>query len=139
MKHCPNPKCEGREKFKTISEFEDSAQTCSDCGTSLIDGAAPELEPYFGSEMDREQNRVPDPNLKLVPIFTTGDESILAIAESLLISAEIPFLIKGDKIQDLFGIGRLVAVNPITGPVDLFVAEDDAATAGEILQDLTNA
>ena len=132
MKHCPNTQCEGIEKFGAISEFEDSAQKCSDCGGELIDGAAPELEPFYGSDGDR----APDPNLKLVSVFTTPEESVLAIAQSLLQSAEIPFLVRGEKIQDLFGMGRLVAVNPVTGPVELLVAEDDAETAAELLQDL---
>ena len=58
--------------------------------------------------------------------------------EGLLESAGIPYLARGKHIQDLFGFGRLVAVNPITGPVEIQVRSSDLAAAREILEDIGN-
>lgn len=128
MKHCPNPNCPGLEKFKTISEYEDGVQVCADCGTDLADGPAPEsFDP---------PKKEPNPDLKLVAVLTTRSEPDLVIAESILVEAKIPYLVQGGGIQDLFGFGRVVAVNPITGSVKILVGEDDAETAQALLEDL---
>ncbi len=36
MKHCPNPECGGLKKFQIISEFNDTATLCTDCGATLV-------------------------------------------------------------------------------------------------------
>ena len=127
MKYCPNPSCGGLEKFKTISEFNDTAMVCSDCGADLVSGPAPDTLPRDKS--------TPDPNLELVPILQTTREADLVIIESLLAEAEIPYLARGQQIQDLFGWGRLVGINPITGPVEFLVSAEDYADAQEVLGD----
>lgn len=128
MKHCPNPDCPGLEKFSAVSEYEDTATVCGDCGATLAAGPAPER---VGPE--------PDPDLALVPVFTADGESEVVIVESLLAGAQIPFLIQGEGIQDLFGWGRISRVNPIVQPVEFLVAEDNLATAREVLADLLTA
>lgn len=72
-----------------------------------------------------------------VTVLETNDPGLLAIAKSLLEAADIPFFAKGEGIQDLFGLGRLTGVNPITGPVELQVSAEHAADAQAILIDLT--
>jgi hypothetical protein len=126
MKHCPNPACGGIEKFNAVSEFNDTATVCSDCRTALVDGPAPRPEDLGGRPE-------PEPDLELVPIIVARDEAQLILIESVLGQAKIRYLAKGEQIQDLFGFGRLVAVNPITGPVEIYVAADDAAEARRIL------
>jgi hypothetical protein len=126
MKHCPNPACGGIEKFNSVSEFNDTATVCSDCRTALVDGPAPRPEDLGGRSE-------PEPDLELVPIIVARDEAQLILIESVLGQAKIRYLAKGEQIQDLFGFGRLVAVNPITGPVEIYVAADDAADARRIL------
>lgn len=125
MKHCPNPECPGIEKFGIVSEFNDTATECSDCGGPLAAGPAPEPP----SEGD------PDPDMKLVMVLAAGNEADTMIIESLLQDAGIRYLARGEQIQDLFGMGRLTPVNPVSGPVEFLVAEEDAAAAREILVD----
>ena len=128
MKHCPNPDCPGLETSRLVSEYQDGVEFCAECGAYLAPGAAPEA--------DSLGRPAPEPDLKLVSVFRSGKETSLVIAQSLLEDAGIPFLAQGETIQNLFGFGRLVAVNPITGPVDLLVREDDAAAAAEVLRDV---
>ncbi len=59
----------------------------------------------------------------------------MAVAKSLLQSAEIPYVVEGDAIQDLFGIGRL-SFNPLVGPAAIRVASQDADDARTLLADL---
>lgn len=127
MKYCPNPDCLGLEKFKIISEYNDSATVCADCQTALLDGAAPES---FSSDKAE-----PTPNMELVSVASVRNESEVLLIESLLIDAEIPYLARGERIQDLFGMGRLVGVNPITELVEFLVAEDNAEDARVVLSD----
>ena len=57
--------------------------------------------------------------------------------EKMLEASEIPFVVVGDGLQDLFGIGRLTGgTNFITGPVQIRVTQDDAEDALEILADM---
>lgn len=127
MKHCSNPDCPGPEKFGTISEFEDSATACSDCGGALVDGPAPDTLP--GGKLE------PEPNLQLVPVLSVTREADIVVVESLLADAGIAYLARGEQIQDLFGFGRVVGVNPITEPVEFLVAEDDLEAARGALID----
>lgn len=128
MKHCPNPECGGIAKFNIISEFNDSAAACSDCGGRLIQGPAPRLEDRI-----RESSSAPEPDLELVPVFIAQNEPELLVVESVLKQGGIPYLAKGELIQDLFGFGQMVVVNPVTGPVEIHVRMDDAETARELL------
>lgn len=129
MKHCPNPECGGIEKFKIVSEFNDSATICSDCETPLVDGPAPSPEEVG----DRPE---PDPDLELVPILLVREETRLVLIESVLAEAQIPYLAKGEQIQDLFGMGRLVTVNPITGPVVIYVTSDKVEEARRLVDEV---
>lgn len=128
MKHCPDPGCPGIEKFNTVSEFNDTALACSDCGGRLVVGPAPDL-----ADREARPEEVPDPEMELVPVFITQGEAELLLAESVLIQHGISYLAKGEQIQDLFGMGRMTAVSPVTGPVEIHVAVDQANTAREIL------
>ena len=129
MKHCPNPECGGIAKFKIISEFNDSAETCSDCGTSLVQGPAPRP----GELGDRP---APDPNIELVPLLMASDKAQLIFIEEALDMAGIPYMAKGEEIQDLFGFGRMVAVNPLTGPVEIYVTSTDADAARKAVAEI---
>jgi hypothetical protein len=75
-------------------------------------------------------------DIELVTVLESGDTAVIAVAESLLDGAEIPYLARGEMIQDLFGLGRLTAVNPITGPVVIQVDRADLADAQLLLADL---
>jgi len=75
-------------------------------------------------------------DLDLVTILATNDLGLINIAEGLLEGASIPYLAKGEGVQDLFGFGRLTAVNPITGPVEIQVNAVDAESARRLLAEL---
>jgi hypothetical protein len=78
-----------------------------------------------------------DGALDLVTVFATGDPGRLAMAKLALEAAGIPFLTKGEGIQDLIGVGRLFGgLNLATGPVQIQVTPDNAAEAAERLRDL---
>jgi hypothetical protein len=72
-----------------------------------------------------------------VTVFETGDPALVALAKSLLDSAEIDFTTSGEAIQDLFGLGRFPGgVNLVAGPVLFRVQPDDAERARSLLRDL---
>jgi hypothetical protein len=128
LKHCPNSACPGIEKFNAVSEFNDTALACSDCGGRLVTGPAPDL-----ADLEDHPEVAEETVTDLVPVFITQGEAELRLAESVLNQHSIPYLARGEQIQDLFGLGRLTAVNPITGPVEIHVALDKAEVARELL------
>ena len=75
-------------------------------------------------------------NSKLVTIFSTGDRGAIAMAKSLLEAEEIKYLVKNEAAQDLLGYGGLGGFNPVAGPIEIQVTEEDAEEAKEILKDL---
>ncbi len=140
MKHCPNPDCRGLAKFGFVSEYNDSATECGDCQAALLHGPAPapvdseplcEPEPVPEPEPNNEpEDRPdPDPNLELVPILVARDQAQLILIEEALDMAGIPYMAKGDHIQDLFGFGRITIVNPVSGPVEIYVTSKDVDVA----------
>jgi len=75
-----------------------------------------------------------------VTVLETGDPGLLAVAKSLLEDAGIPYFAKGEAIQNLFGAGTFgTGFNVVTGPVELQVAECDAAQAHALLIDLASS
>ena len=79
----------------------------------------------------------PAPDVGLVRVLATGDAGLIAIAKSLLEAEEIDYFVKGDGLQDLFGLGRITAYSFAMGPAEFWVREEDAAHARELLKDLT--
>ena len=129
MKHCPNPECGGITKFKIVSEFNDKAKNCSDCKTLLVDGPAPGPEELGGRPE-------PDPDIELVLLLVESDEARLILIEEALDMAEIPYMAKGEKIQDMFGFGRTMGFNPIAGPVEIHVRSTDLDAARKAVAEI---
>ena len=77
-------------------------------------------------------------DLDLRTILATSNLATISLAEGILEDAGIPYLAKGEHIQDLFGLGRLVPVNPVSGPVEIMVNAEDEARAAELLADLAD-
>jgi len=74
---------------------------------------------------------------RLVTVFKTGHEGIVAVVKSILDEAQIQYLAKGEGVQDLFGVGVLgTGFNPITGPVEFRVLPENAEYAKELLKDV---
>ena len=76
-------------------------------------------------------------DVDLVPILATGDAALIALAKSLLESEHIEYLVKGEGLQDLFGLGRLTGYSYAMGPAEFWVRADDEARARELLNDLS--
>ena len=111
---------------------------CVDCGGELVDALPEPLRPAPQSPQATHlpRNDPPD-HFELVTVLATSNPGLMPLAKSLLQSAQIPFVVEGEGIQDLFGIGRL-SFNPITGPAALRVASQDAADARALLADLSH-
>lgn len=115
MMYCPQ--CGG--------EYRDGFTQCVDCEVALVSTPPPAAE-----EPEEE------PDIGLVSVLETGDPAEIALAESLLLEAGIPYSKQGDRVQDLFGIGRLGGFNVLTGPARLLVPADHADAASDLLNDL---
>jgi hypothetical protein len=87
--------------------------------------------------VDRLPGPDPTPDAALVSILATGDAGVIAIAKSLLESEGIDYFVRGDGLQDLFGLGRVTGFSFAMGPAEFWVREDDAVRARELLKDLT--
>jgi len=66
------------------------------------------------------------PPLELVTVLTSPDPGLVAVAKSILQSANIPFLAKGEMVKNLWGIEA----------VQLQVSSEDAADAVALLTEL---
>jgi hypothetical protein len=128
------------------AEYQPGFTTCHDCRVALVEGLP---EPAVGelvvSEASPSPARPPaahppaDPaeRLDLVIVFRTGDPGMIALVRSLFQAADIPFMTRGEGIQDLTGLGRLGSgYNLAFGPVEFHVRRDDAADARLLLDDL---
>jgi hypothetical protein len=77
---------------------------------------------------------------KLVTVYKTGHHGTIAVIKSILDEAGIEFSVKGEGIQDLIGAGIFgVGYNPITGPVEFQVLEDNAEYARDLLKDVDDS
>lgn len=76
-------------------------------------------------------------NERLVTVFKSGHEGLIAVAKSMLDEAEIKYLIKNEGVQDLVGLGVFgTGFNPLTGPVQIQVLPDDETYARDLLKDV---
>jgi len=87
--------------------------------------------------VDRLPGPEPDPDVELVLVLSTGDAGLIAVAKSLLEGEKIDFFVRGDGLQDLFGLGRITGFSYAMGPAEFWVREADAGRARERLADLT--
>ena len=72
-----------------------------------------------------------------VTVFATGDPGLMAIAKSIMQSADVLFATRGEGLQDIIGFGRMAGgINPLTGPMELQVRAEDAEDARLLLADL---
>lgn len=77
---------------------------------------------------------------KLVTVYKTGHHGTIAVIKSILDEAGLEYSVKGEGIQDLIGAGVFgVGFNPITGPVEFQVLEDNVEYAKELLKDVSDA
>lgn len=113
---------------------------CSRCGRSIASSSPtaeclqcgepfpPEILGALGAQT---------PEVQLVPVLHTGDAGLIPLAKSLLESEGIEYLVRGENVQDLFGLGRLGGYNYVTGPTEFWVHAEDAERAQTLLDGLT--
>jgi putative signal transducing protein len=87
--------------------------------------------------VDRLPGPEPTPEVQLVSVFETGDAGLIAVAKSLLEGEEIDYFVRGDGLQDLFGLGRMTGFNFAMGPAEFWVRVDDADRARDLLAQLS--
>jgi hypothetical protein len=111
------------------AEYREGFNQCADCEVPLVDEP---VEPRTGPVPP------PDPeSLKLATAFTSADPALIVLAKSLLESAGIPYLVRGEGVQDLIGFGRFPGgANLLTGPVEVQVNAEDLDGVKTLLQDL---
>jgi hypothetical protein len=108
---------------KCGSEYRVGFTECAECAVPLVDALT---TPPPGN-----------PDVHLVTVFESGDAALIPLVRSLLDSAGIPFVTKGEGIQDLFGWGRMPGgFSVVAGPVTFQVDEEDAEEARALLEDL---
>jgi len=86
--------------------------------------------------VDRLPGPEPTPDAELVCVLTTGNPALIAIAKSLLEGESIDYFIKGEGLQDLFGLGRVTNFSFAMGAPEFWVRADDADGARLLLADL---
>jgi len=77
-------------------------------------------------------------NEKLITVFSTGNHGLIALAKSILDDAKIGYYAKNENSEDLIGIGVVgTGYNPVIGPIELQVLEENAEEAKKLLKDLS--
>lgn len=76
-------------------------------------------------------------NVHSVPVFSSGNEAVIALAKSMLDEANIRYNVKGEGVENLIGIGVVgTGFNPATGEIVIEVLSTDAEQAQLLLKDL---
>ncbi len=79
------------------------------------------------------QSQLPD----AIAIFAAKDRISLLLAQSLLDSVGLRYLVIGDFAQDIFGIGRIgTGWNLAAGPPTIWVSHRNANAVQKVLSDL---
>ena len=91
-------------------------------------------------EIDSEVRAIISAQFKRAHDIIHGNRDKLeVIANSLLEGEKIDFFVRGDGLQDLFGLGRTTGYNFAMGPAEVWVRAEDADNARVLLQDLIAA
>jgi hypothetical protein len=87
--------------------------------------------------VDERPGPPPTPDAKLVSVFVAENEELNEVAKSLLESEKIEYLVRGERLQDLFGWGRFwTGYNYIVGPIEFWVCAEEADHARACLEGL---
>lgn len=114
---------------------------CARCGRSIYDNTRRDRcaqcgEPYTADV--RASGDESGAEVGLVRVLRTSDAGLMGFATSLLESAAIVSSVRGDRVQDFFGVGRIGGYNFVTGPAELWVRAPDEDRARALLDGLTD-
>jgi hypothetical protein len=101
MKHCPNTHCESQIRHGTIAEFSDDTQFCSDCGTALAYGEAPQPEPPVYRELQTIYQAADGIHAHMIRVALESEDIPVHIAGEALMGAvgELPATMLQVEIQ----------------------------------------
>ena len=69
-----------------------------------------------------------------IVVFRTGDELLLAMAKELLEDQAVPFIVRGEGLQHLTGVGTIgTGFNLFAGASEILVRAEDSRKASDIL------
>ena len=77
--------------------------------------------------------------MELALVYRHDSPAMIGFVKELLTSNDIAFMVRNEDLQSVIGIGALGGYNPITGPIEILVREEDLARSQELLQDLEEA
>ncbi len=101
-------------------EYQPGFTHCTDCDLDLVEELPAEID-----------EATP---LELVTILETGDQSLAAVAKSVLDGAGIPCIARNERLQNLFGWGTIgTGFNVAMGPIRLQVLREDVPVARELM------
>ena len=89
MKHCASSDCQHLRRYGSIAEFLDSIDICSDCGSELVPGPAPQASWTEPRE--------------LATIYSTDSGVNAHILKSVLEAQGIPVVIVGEPLGAAIG------------------------------------
>ena len=102
-------------------EYRTGFNRCADCDVDLV--ANPPAEPP-----------APPEPFEMTTVLETGDQTLIAVAKSVLDAAGIPSIARNERLQNLFGWGAVgTGFNAAMGPIRLQVLEEDEVVAKELL------
>lgn len=101
-------------------EYREGFMRCVDCEADLVaEAPAPPAPPR---------------DAPMATVLVTGDQTLIAVARSILDSAGIACIARNERLQNLFGWGGIGAgYNVAMGPIRLQVSEEDEPLARELL------
>lgn len=101
-------------------EYQPGHVRCADCGAALVERLPTDPEPA---------------PFEMATVLETGDQTLVAVAKSILDSAGIPCIARNETLQNLFGWGSVGAgFNAAMGPIRLQVLREDEPVARELLK-----
>jgi hypothetical protein len=101
-------------------EYQAGFTRCADCDVDLTAKPPPGIEEAAPFE--------------LVTVLETGDQSLVAVAKSVLDGAGIPCIARNERLQNLFGWGTIgTGFNAAMGPIRVQVLREDEQVAKELL------
>lgn len=112
---------------------------CPNCGREYAWRGAAACPACNADLVDRPPGPPPAPDTELIAVFTSSDAGLIPLARSLLDAEGIEHLVRGENLQDLFGLGRIGGFNVVVGPAEFLVRAEDAPRARDLLASLAPA
>src|ERR1700687_2158836 len=121
---CREAEAEAQREIEACSEIQGSSMICPQCHEEFPWHVM--ICPTCDVEtVDRLPGPEPLPNVQLACVLWTGGAGRIAVARSLLEGEEIDYFVKGDGLQDLFGLGRISGgFSFAMGPAEFWVRQE---------------